>query len=125
MVQKEKTDLQREILLAWYENPNATNKEIATACDCSSSYVSTVKNRFNNYNEFEAMMDRQDKEMEQMFGDDIFMGGSSSLNTTTNQKGIAEQFEEIPNNAVGLIFKGMILLIMAYAAFEVVNIILL
>lgn len=125
MPQTEKTELQRDILLTWYENPNAKNKEIADACDCSSSYVSNVKNRFNNYNEFEAMMDRQDKQMEQMFGKDIFADGTNSLNTPANQKGIAEQFDEIPNNAVGLIFKGMILLIMAYAAFEVVSIILL
>ena len=122
MPQSGKTELQRDILLTWYENPNSTNKEIAEACDCSSSYVSNVKNRFDNYNEFEAMMDRQDEQMERMFGDDIFLGGANSFNQPTNQKGIAEQFDEIPNNAVGLIFKGMILLIVAYAAFEVVSI---
>ena len=59
----EKTDLQRDILLTWYENPNATNKEISEACNCSASYVSQVTNRFDNYDEMEAMMDRQDKEL--------------------------------------------------------------
>lgn len=77
-----KTDLQRETLLTWYDNPNATNREIAEACDCSVSYVSQIKNRFDGYNEFEAMMDRQDRQMEQMFGDGIFAGGAPSVGQT-------------------------------------------
>ncbi|MDS0220864.1 hypothetical protein NDI54_05785 [Haloarcula sp. S1AR25-5A] len=77
-----KTDLQRQILLTWYENPNATNTEISEMCDCSASYVSQVKNRFDNYNEMEYMMDRQDEELEVMFGSDIFG------NSTTNPVGL-------------------------------------
>ncbi|OYR54457.1 winged helix-turn-helix domain-containing protein [Halorubrum halodurans] len=113
----QKTELQRDILLAWYQNPNATNKQIAEACDCSASYVSTVKNRFDDYNEFEAMMDRQDREMEQMFGEDIF-GGNTVSGGSSDQPGLAQQWEEIPNNAPGLIIKAIVLIALLYAAFQ-------
>jgi len=94
-----KTDLQRDILLTWWESPNATNQEIAGACDCSSSYVSQTKNRFDDYNEFEAMMDRQDAELEQMFGENIFENsGTTSATVESEGPGIAEQWNEIPNN---------------------------
>ncbi|OYR59052.1 winged helix-turn-helix domain-containing protein [Halorubrum ezzemoulense] len=117
MSSNEKTDLQREILLTWYNNPNATNKEISEACDCSASYVSTVKNRFDNYNEMEAMMDQQDKQMEQMFGDGIFDTSTQS----GNQQGIVEQYEELPNNLAGHIMRGIILVVLAYAGFEILT----
>lgn len=118
MSNSQKTELQRNILLTWYQNPNATNKEIAEACDCSSSYVSTVKNRFNDYNEFEAMMDRQDREMEQMFGDDIFSGTQTAAVASSDQPGLAQQWEEMPNNAPGLIIKAIVLVALLYAAFQ-------
>ena len=120
MSNSQKTELQRDILLTWYQNPNATNKEIAEACDCSASYVSTVKNRFDDYNEFEAMMDRQDREMEQMFGDDIFGAEqSTSAVAAPDGPGIAEQWDEIPNNAAGLFIKLIILMVLGYVAFQV------
>lgn len=117
-----KTDLQREILLTWYNNPHATNKEIADICDCSASYVSNVKKRFNDYNEFEAMMDRQDKQMQQMFGDDIFASGTPtpSANRSGQQPGVAELWEEIPNNPAGIVIKGIILLVLLYVAYAIV-----
>jgi len=118
MANDEKTELQREILLTWYQNPGATNKEIAEACDCSSSYVSTVKNRFDNYNEFEAMMDRQDKQMEQMFGEGIFQQDQAVTTGQTDQPGLAQQWEEIPNNAPGLIIKAVVLVALLYAVYQ-------
>jgi hypothetical protein len=123
-----KTALQRDILLTWYNNPNATNKEIAKRCDCSASYVSQVKNRFDDYNEMEAMMDRQDREMEQMFGDDIFSsgdpigGGGDDLLASGPEKGLAEQYEDLPDNLAGNLGRVFILLILIYVLYEVVMI---
>lgn len=115
-----KTDLQRDILLTWYDHPGATNKEIAEACDCSASYVSQIKNRFDDYNQFEAMMDRQDREMEQMFGDDIFAaGGSMAAPQGVN---LPEAWEETPNNPAGLVIKGIILLVLLYVFWEIVQV---
>jgi len=68
------------------ESPNATNQEIAGACDCSSSHVSQTKNRFDDYNEFEAMMmDRQDAELEQMFGENIFENSGTTSATVESE----------------------------------------
>jgi len=114
----QKTELQRDILLTWYKNPNATNKDIADACNCSSSYVSTVKNRFDDYNEFEAMMDQQDKEMEQMFGEDILGQNQAASGNQSNQPGLAQQWEQIPNNPPGLIIKAVVLVALLYAAYQ-------
>jgi hypothetical protein len=116
-----KTELQREILLTWYDNPNATNKEIPEACDCSASYVSTVKNRFNDYNQFEAMMDRQDKEMEQMFGEEIFASGAAPVNQSVSgdQPGLAEMWEDIPNNPAGIIIKAIVSMVLLFAAYQI------
>ena len=114
----QKTELQRDILLTWYKNPNATNKDIADACNCSSSYVSTVKNRFDDYNEFEAMMDQQDKEMEQMFGEGIFGQNQAASGNQSNQPGLAQQWEQIPNNPPGLIIKAVVLVALLYAAYQ-------
>ncbi|ACM55895.1 hypothetical protein [Halorubrum lacusprofundi] len=115
-----KTDLQRDILLTWWESPNATNQEIAGACDCSSSYVSQTKNRFDDYNEFEAMMDRQDAELEQMFGENIFENsGTTSATVESEGPGIAEQWNEIPNNIPGLLIKHIVVMVLGYAAIQV------
>ncbi|PSQ55319.1 winged helix-turn-helix domain-containing protein [Halobacteriales archaeon SW_8_68_21] len=115
-----KTDLQRDILLTWRDNPNATNQEIAKACDCSASYVSQIKNRFDNYNEFDAMMDRQDAELEQMFGEDIFgNSGTAPPAVEPERPGIAEQWDEIPNNIPGLLIKLIIVMVLGYAAVQV------
>lgn len=135
----DKTDLQREILLTWYDNPNSTNAEIADMCDCSASYVSQIKNRFDDYNQMEAMMDRQDREMAQMFGDDIFeapqgAGGfglsqgqaiSGSSQPQGHQKGIVEMYDQLPNNAAGYLAKAFILVVLAYVLFETVRILVL
>ena len=121
-----KTDLQRDILLTWWENPNATNQEIADACDCSASYVSQIKNRFDNYNEFDAMMDRQDAELERMFGDDIFKNsGTTPAAVEASGPGIAEQWNDIPNNIPGLLIKVIVVMVLGYAAVQVGTILFL
>jgi len=126
----EKTELQRDILLTWYENPRATNREIADACDCSASYVSQVKNRFDDYDHMEAMMDRQDKQLEQMFGEDVFAGSSRgpSVGQPPVQQsgvGLATLYEETPDNAAGYLVRGFILLILGYVLYETATILLL
>jgi hypothetical protein len=130
----DKTALQREILLTWHRHPDATNKEIAQACDCSASYVSQVKNRFDDYNEFEAMMDRQDRELERMFGGDIFAGqrGQASAQPTnsspTNSRegvNLAEAWDELPNNPVGHLMRAIILVVLLYVLYEVLTILVL
>lgn len=117
-----KTDLQRDILLTWYENPNATNKEIAEACDCSASYVSQVTNRFEDYNEMEAMMDRQDKEMERMFGDDIFQsmpsGNGQHRTGDANGPSLVEIYTEQPDNLIGYLVCAVIILFLLYIFYE-------
>jgi DNA-directed RNA polymerase sigma subunit (sigma70/sigma32) len=122
-----KTELQRDILLTWYENPSLTNKEIAEACDCSASYVSDVKNRFDDYNSMEARMDREDKEMQRMFGEDIFSGSATSDSTPdmNEQRGLAEIYEDLPDNAVGNIARGIILLITLYVAYQIGTVLIL
>jgi len=128
----EKTDLQRDIVLTWYENPNATNKEIADACDCSSSYVSQIKSRFDDYNQMEYMMDRQDEQMEQMFGDGIFAESAPASGATgldagrpADGPGLAEMYEELPNNLAGNLIRVLILLILLYVVYEVATILIL
>lgn len=61
------SELQQEIVAEWYSNPNATNSEIATACDCSASYVSQVKSKFDTYDKLEAVMAQFDNDIQQMF----------------------------------------------------------
>ncbi|WP_348612633.1 MarR family transcriptional regulator [Halobaculum rarum] len=123
-----KTDLQREILLTWHENPNAKNAKIAEVCNCSASYVSQVKNRFDGYNEMEAMVDRQDRELERMFGDGILQGSSQSVGGATstsnlnNEPGIAEMYDDLPDNAAGNLIRAMILLVLLYVLYEIVMI---
>jgi len=115
-----KTDLQQDILLTWRGNPNATNQEIADACDCSASYVSQVKNRFDGYNEFDAMMDRQDAELEQMFGEGIFgSDGTAPAAMEPEGPGITEQWNEIPNNVPGLLIKLIVVMVLGYVAVQV------
>jgi hypothetical protein len=118
----EKTELQREILLTWYNNPNATNKEIAEVCDCSASYVSEIKNRFNNYDQFEAMMDRQDRDIEQMFGDDIFDTDSPSTGQFKggSQQSFVEMWQEMPDDATGVIMKGVIVAVFLVVGYQIV-----
>jgi hypothetical protein len=129
-----KTDLQREILLTWHRHPNATNGEIARACDCSASYVSQVKNRFDDYDEFEAMMDRQDRELERMFGGDIFAGQGEKMsaqptNSRPVQSGegvnLAEAWDDLPNNPVGHLVRAIILVVLLYVLYEVLTILVL
>ena len=122
-----KTDLQRRIVTTWYENPNATNKEIAEACDCSASYVSQVKNRFDDYSEMEYMFDTQDQELKQMFGGDVLQGsggGMANAGQPTDGKGIGETYEELPDNTAGNVMRAIILLVLLYALYEVGSILL-
>lgn len=125
----EKTDLQREILLTWYENPNATNEEIAEACDCSASYVSEITNRFDDYDEMEAMMDRQDREMERMFGDDLFQDmptvGGQPQDGASVGPGLAEIYEQQPDNLAGYIVRALIVLLLLYITYEIATILVL
>ena len=123
-----KTNLQREIVTAWYENPNATNKEIADACDCSASYVSQIRNRFEDYDEMECMIDTQDRELEQMFGGDTSEGksmGAVNIGRPADQQGIGEMYEKLPNNAAGNIMRAIILLVLLYALYEIIMILIL
>ncbi|AFZ72986.1 hypothetical protein [Natronobacterium gregoryi] len=114
--QGDKTELQRDILLTWYENPDATKKEIAEACDCSASYVSNVTNRFDNYDHMEAMLDRQDKELEEMFGDDIF----SSIPDASGPSGpgLIEIYSQQPDNVAGYLVRGVILAFMLFIFYQ-------
>jgi len=115
-----KTDLQRDILLTWWESPNATNQEIAGACDCSSSYVSQTKNRFDDYNEFEAMMDRQDAELEQMFGENIFENsGTTSATSRVGRARNCRAMERDPEQHPGLLIKHIVVMVLGYAAIQV------
>jgi hypothetical protein len=64
----EKTALQRDILIEWYHNPEATNAEIADAVDCSPSYVAEVKDQFEDYDEFQATLDEETRLFEERTG---------------------------------------------------------
>ena len=64
----EKTDLQRDILIEWYNDKEATNEEIAERLDCSPSYVSEVKNKFEDYDEFQAILDKEARRFEEITG---------------------------------------------------------
>jgi len=132
MSKGDKTDLQRQILLTWYENPNASNQQIADVCDCSGSYVSQIKNRFDGYDEMEYMFDSQDAEMERMFGGDIFSGQSQPVASSgidmgqpSEGKGIGEMYEELPDNMAGNLMRAIILLILLYVSYEVATILIL
>ncbi|WP_436347911.1 MarR family transcriptional regulator [Natronorubrum sp. FCH18a] len=123
-----KTELQRDILLTWYENPQATNKEIADACDCSSSYVSQITNRFDDYNQMEAMMDRQDKEMERMFGDDIFQGISGAEQpgpAIPDGPSLVDMYTEQPDNLIGYLMRAIIVLFILFIVYQAAMILVL
>jgi len=116
-----KTDLQREILLSWYDRPNSTNKEIAETCDCSASYVSEVKNRFNNYDEFVGMIDCHDKELEHMFGEDFFQGVGGSIGSPDKkQQNFAQLWKDLPNDAIGALMKALIIVVFLYVGYQTV-----
>ncbi|NHN58759.1 MULTISPECIES: winged helix-turn-helix domain-containing protein [Halorussus] len=85
----QKTDLQREILLTAHQNPDLTNKEIADRCDCSSSYVSTVLNRYEDYGVLEAMDDQmiQDqRELDRML-DGMGLGAGANDQQSGSKRG--------------------------------------
>lgn len=115
---RDKTELQREILLTWYDNPAETNKEIAKACDCSASYVSEVKSRFDDYNQFEAMMDRQDEGLQRMFGNDIFASSAASTGTPGNQ-GFAELWNDLPDGPAGFLIKAVIVVVFLFVGYQI------
>lgn len=62
----EKTELKRDILIALTNNPNATNKQIAESVGCSASYVSQVKQEFDDYTSLDAALDELDKSLDNM-----------------------------------------------------------
>lgn len=129
----EKTELQREILLTWRENPDATNAEIAEACDCSASYVSQVTSRFDDYDAFQAALDRGDREMASLFGDEavgsggqLTTGGAGGGSLTADggtQEGVdlAAAWDELPNNPVGHLLRVLILAVTVYVVYEVLT----
>lgn len=65
----DKTDLKRDILLELQDDPDATNTEIADAVGCSASYVSQVKNEFDDYNALDAAQDDVDKRFDEIEDD--------------------------------------------------------
>lgn len=93
--------------------------------------MSQVKNRFDGYNEMEAMFDRQDRELERMFGSGLFEGSSQSVQETAstrnlnNEPGIAEMYDELPNNAAGNIIRAIMLLVLLYVLYEIVMVLVL
>ena len=62
-----KTDLKRDILIELQNNPGATNAEIADSVGCSSSYVSQVKNEFDDYDSIQAGIDALDRDLDESF----------------------------------------------------------
>lgn len=129
MSSDDETELQREILRTWRSHPDATNREIADACDCSPSYVSQVKNRFDSYGEFDATTDRRDRELERTFGGDIFTDQprrtSAKLSNPTEDADLAGVWDELPNNPVGHVMRAIVLIILPYVLYEVVAILVL
>lgn len=61
-----KTELKRDILLELQNNPDATNKHIANAVDCSLSYVSTVRNQYDDYTDVDALQDQIQKDLDKL-----------------------------------------------------------
>lgn len=68
-----------------------------------------MKNRFDDYNEFEATMDRRDREMERMFGSEVFDASTAPMvqSGAQEQPGMAAVWEDIPNNPAGIVIKGI------------------
>ncbi|WP_129115103.1 winged helix-turn-helix domain-containing protein [Halegenticoccus tardaugens] len=58
-----KTELQRRILLAAYNNPRLSQSQIASRVGCSSSYVSQVLNRFDSLDAMEADIEQLNIEL--------------------------------------------------------------
>ena len=59
----DKTELQRRILLTAYNNPTATQAEIAENCDWSASYVSTVLNRYDRWDAMDAQIEQLNRDL--------------------------------------------------------------
>ncbi|WP_435177930.1 winged helix-turn-helix transcriptional regulator [Halorussus sp. AFM4] len=59
----EKTELQRDILITAYHNPRLNQSEIADRVGCSSSYVSTVLNRFDNVDAMHAEIEQLNQDL--------------------------------------------------------------
>lgn len=64
-----KTELKRDILLALQNNPRATNKDIADDVGCSESYVSQVKQEYDDYDDVDALNDAIDRDVDQLEDD--------------------------------------------------------
>lgn len=70
----EKTELQRAILITAYQNPDATQAEIADACGCSRSYVSEVLRRYDGQDAMEAQIEEWNRSLG--FDSTAGLGGS-------------------------------------------------
>lgn len=58
-----KTELQRQILIIAYDNPNLSKAEIARKLDCSSSYVSQVLNRYDGHDAMQARIEELNSQL--------------------------------------------------------------
>lgn len=77
----------------------------------------------------EAMIDRQDREIERMFGDDIFQdmppaGGGVGTSAQAGP-GLADIYSEQPDNLAGYIIRALVVLILLYVTYEIAMILVL
>lgn len=86
----DKTELQRAILITAYNYPDATQAEIADACDCSSSYVSQVLREYDSQDAMEARIE----EMNQALGFDQSAGFGAGWENDIGMRGV--DFEPEP-----------------------------
>jgi hypothetical protein len=86
----ERTELQREILVNAYDNPNLSQVEVADRVGCSASYVSSV---LSEYNSNDAMQAR----IEQLGGRGGMSRDFGGLSGNTNADGLDQvNIEDIP-----------------------------
>lgn len=79
----ERTELQREILVTAYANPDMSQAEIADRVGCSASYVSSVLNEYDSYDAMEARIEQ--------LGTDIGLGSSTGVGASHREK---QEFED-------------------------------
>jgi len=64
--------------------------------------------------------------MEQMFGDNFFQetGGSFASPNRENQQNFVQLWQELPNNASGLIIKALIIAVFVYVGYQTILILM-
>ena len=65
---EDKDALQRDVLIEWYHNKEASDEEIADAVGCSETYVSTVKAKFEGYSDFQVALEEGKRSFEERTG---------------------------------------------------------